>query len=100
MFFKAPAEMIGKYHPECVVLYALMYSRLLLSVNNPKFRGENGQAFIHFSVSEVRHVLMMSDNPYRITSIYGEQYLHEECLMFVQDTVGCNDEEFDQYFCT
>lgn len=58
MFYKLPAEMIGKYRPECVVLYALMYSRLLLSVNNPKFQDENGQAFIHFSVSEVRHALM------------------------------------------
>lgn len=57
MFYKLPAEMIGQYRPECVVLYALMYSRLLLSVNNPKFRDENGQAFIHFSVSEVRHAL-------------------------------------------
>lgn len=57
MFYKAPAEMIGKYRPECIILYALMYSRLLLSANNPKFH-ENGQAFIRFSISEAQHALM------------------------------------------
>ncbi len=61
-----------------------------------RYRDTVPKKLVH--VYALLYMLMTEDNPYRITNIFGEKYLHEECLMFVKNTIGIDDDELDQYF--
>ena len=43
------------------------------------------------------YTLMTTVNPYRVTNIFGEQFLSTECYPFLRETVDCDEDELDSY---
>ena len=41
--------------------------------------------------------LVRTQNPYRVTNIFGEQYLSKDCYGFLMETVDCDPKELNSY---